>query len=436
MSAQPQPALTPLTPQRPFPRRRRWRFWLALAALLLAGAAALGVWSWRRLQPTPAVSLPVFRVAYGRVRVVLYANGTLGGENPDRMAAPGIGGGGMYLSYLLPDGSLVHPGEVVARFSAAQQQYQLLQAENSVAQAQAQIASARAAMQAQAEEDRYALLNARDQVRLAQLEVRRNPILAALDARANLLKLSAAQAQLVQLQGDLAGQRQSGLAEIRIQQAAAHEAKLKVELARHNIAAMELRAHRAGYLSIQPNLHNQYFYFPGMTFPRYHLGDQVYPGNVVAEVPDLSQLRLNATLGEANRAYLAAGEQAVVSVIARPGRTIKARVINVGGVSGRPWRRQFHCTLALLDQVPGLRPGMSAEARITVKQMPHVLWAPAEAVFGTGGSAYVYLRRQGRFLRQPVKVLLRSETRVALTGLQAGDSIALVNPQAAGGATP
>ncbi len=427
MSAQPQPALAPVAPRHASPLRRRW-LW-GVAGLLAAAALSVGVW--RRLQPAAKVSLPVFRIGYGAVRVVLYAHGTLGGQNPDLLAAPGIGGGQLYLSYLLPDGTRVQPGEVVARFSAAQQQYQLLQAENDVAQAQANIASARDAMLAQAEEDSYALLDARDQVRLAELEVRRNPILAALDARANLLKLSAAQAQLRQLKSNLAGERQSGLAQIRIQEAAEHEAQLKVDLARHNIGAMELRAHRAGYFSIQPNPHNQYFYYPGMTFPRYHLGDQVYPGNLVAEIPDLSQLRLNATMGEANRAYLAAGEQAVISVIALPGRSIAARVINVGGVTGRPWNRRFHCTLALLNKVSGLRPGMSAEARITVKNLPHALWAPTEAVFGASGAAYVYVRRQGRFVRQPVKVLLRSESRVALAGVKAGDTIALINPQTA-----
>ena len=425
MSAQPHPAFQPAPQRAP----RRLRPWL-IAAALAAGLAGLGWWSWRSLHAARAPSLPLFKIHAGMVRVILYAHGSLGGAQPDRLAAPSLAGGMLRLSYLLPDGSLVKPGEVVARFSAAQQQFQLLKAENGLAQARASIAAARAAMRAQLEEDGYALRHARAQVQLAQLAVRQNPLLAALKARENLLQLRAARAKLEQLQRDLAGRRQSGQAMIRIQKAAEREAQLKIALARHNIAGMTLRATRAGYLSIRPNP-NQNFFFTGMRLPRFHLGDQIYPGTVVAEIPDFSKLRVKATLGEENRAYLAPGEQAIVSVMGLPGRTFKARVTDVGGETGPPWDRKFHCSLALVTTAPSLRPGMSVRGRITVRQMPHALWAPAEAVFGTGGKSYVYLRHSGHFVRRPVKVLLRSETRVALGGVREGERIALVNPQSA-----
>lgn len=413
-------------------RSRRWRGWAALAVLVAAGCALAG---WRAWRVSAAPLTPTFRLEPGTVRIVAYAKGTLEGGAPDRLTAPSIGSATPRISFLLPAGTEVQPGQVVVRFATGQEAFKLQQALNAEAQAEANIAAARDQTRAQDIEDAYSLQHARDEVQLARIAVRQNPLLPALTARQNLLTLRSAQAELEQWEHDIAQRRASGQGLIAVQQAAAAKARSQAVTAQRYIAAMTLRAARVGYMAIEPKTGGLMFYYQGMPIQPFHVGDQAYPGTVVAEIPDLTQLRVRATLGEADSAYVASGQSAEVRIEGLPGRVFPARVLRVSGMQGGVFGsgQGQTCVLALRGSDPALRPGMDAEARIVLSQLRHVLWAPPEAIFRQNGTSIVYVYRGGGFSPQPVKVLRRGPTRVAIAGLPAGTVIALGNPVSAYG---
>ncbi|HEV2690576.1 MAG TPA: multidrug transporter, partial [Bryobacteraceae bacterium] len=77
---------------------------------------------------------------------------------------------------------------------------------------------------------------------------------------------------------------------------------------------------------------------------------------------------------------------------------------------------------------PELRPGMSTTIVITTEVLPNVDWVPAQAVFESDGRSFVYLQSGGSFTPADIKVLRRSESQVALTGLKAGQMVAMASP--------
>jgi hypothetical protein len=71
---------------------------------------------------------------------------------------------------------------------------------------------------------------------------------------------------------------------------------------------------------------------------------------------------------------------------------------------------------------------MSARIVITLDAMRDVTWLPTQALFEQGGRTFVYARQGGRFLARDVKLVRRGESRVVVTGVQAGEEIALASP--------
>ncbi|MGH9473166.1 MAG: efflux RND transporter periplasmic adaptor subunit [Terriglobales bacterium] len=415
----------------PRPRRRRRWGWLTVVVVVMCGAGV--VYRWHPWRAAATTTVPTFRLEPGRVQIVAYAKGTLQGGEADRLAAPGIGGDTPRISFLLPAGSQVELGDVVVRFNTGQEEFKLAQALNAAAQAQANIAAAGDQVQAQNIQDAYDLQHARDAVRLAEIAVERNPIEPALTASDNNLSLRSARAQLEQREQDVAAQQANGAGLVAIQQAAAAKAEGDAAAARRHIAAMTLRATRAGYVALEPNPGGAQVLYQGAAIAPFHVGDQAPPGTVVAEIPNLSTLRMQARLSAAGSAYVAPGQAAEVQIDGLPGRVFAARVLRLAGLQAQMFSsaQSQTCVLTIEGGDAALRPGMDAQARIVLGDLRHVLWVPTEALFHQNNQAIVYVLRGGAFSPQPVHVVRQGPSRIAVSGLQAGAVVALADPTAA-----
>ncbi len=216
-------------------------------------------------------------------------------------------------------------------------------------------------------------------------------------------------------------------AAIAIQEAARGKAEAQAKTARQNIDAMTLHVHRDGYISVKQNTSGNFF-FSGMILPQYQVGDTVRPGMAVAEVPDLRNWEIAANIGELDRGHLAAGEKVAITIIAVPNRPFTGRVKEIGGTSGPPWDRRFECKIAIDNPSPELRPGMSARLVITTDELHQALWLPAQALFESDGRTFVYVRAGSTFTPRDVKLVRRNETRVVVSGVDAGQVVALASP--------
>lgn len=344
------------------------------------------------------------------------------------LTAPMMGGSQLILTELRNSGDLVKDGDVVGQFDTTEQEYRLKEAEADLAEAEQQVIQAEADSQAKAEESQYELMQAKADLRQAELEERRNPLVAAITARQNTLAVSAARDKLRQLEHDIPNRQATSTAGIAIQEAARNKAKVQADTARRNIESMTLKAHRAGYVSLQPNM-GMGFMMGGMSLPSYQVGDTVRPGMAVAQIPDLSNWIASARIGELDRGHLEVGQKADVTVIAVPQNHYQGHIKEIGGTAGPPWNRRFDCRITIDNPTPELRPGMTARVVLTTQTMHDVLWVPAQAVFESDGRSYVYVQSSGGgFVPADIKVVQRSESQVVLTGLKNGATVAMANP--------
>lgn len=343
------------------------------------------------------------------------------------LTAPMTGGGDLIITSLRTPGDVVKEGDTVAQFDTTDQVFKLKEAEADLAEAEQQVIQAQADSKAKEEESRYTLLQAKADLRQAELEARRNPLLATIAARQNDLAVEAARDHLRQVEHDVANQQATNAAAIAIQEAARNKAKVQADTARRNIESMTLKAHSNGYVSVQANTNGNFMFF-GMSLPMLQTGDTVRAGMAVVQIPDLKNWEVTARIGELDRGHLAEKQKAVIKVVALPEKSYTGSITNIGGTTGPPWDRHFDCKIAIDNPSPELRPGMTANVVITTEVLKAALWVPSQAVFESDGRSFVYLQTPSGYTPHDVKVVRRSESQVALTGLGEGQVVAMSNP--------
>jgi hypothetical protein len=424
------PPPTAIATSEPPRARRPWIAASIVWLLVLAGVAAAGWYgrrAYRNLTAPAEVTIPTVTVQRGDLTLSVTAKGELRGGNSESLIAPMTGGTDMHLTYLLKTGEEVKAGEKIAEFDTTEQEYKLKEAQADLAEAEQHIIQAKAQRDADQEEDRYALRKAKTDVEVAEQDVRQNPILPAINAKQNDLALEAARDHLAQLEQNLKNRKATNDAAIAMQEAGKGKAESQATTARQNIEAMTLHAKRAGYVSIKPNT-NQDMMYTGMVLPPFQVGDSVRPGMAVAEIPDLKDWELSAKMGELDRGHLAQGDKVDITVIAIPDHLFHGQVKEVGGITGSFWDRGFECKITVDDPTPELRGGMSTQIVITTDQLHNVLWLPAQALFESDGKTFVYAKSGSTFVPKDVKLVRRNETRVVITGVNAGQVVALSNP--------
>ena len=165
-------------------------------------------------------------------------------------------------------------------------------------------------------------------------------------------------------------------------------------------------------------------------------GDNIWAGRRVAQLPDLSKMRVRLALGQESTAGIRSGQPALISFDALPGKTYRGEVTEISSTASEAsssggWmpsgERTFAVLVALQKSDPEhLKPGMRAQVRIISEHQKRVLSVPVECVFDREGRRIVYVRRNGKFVATPIRLGGANERYVVVTkGLRAGETIAL-----------
>lgn len=393
---------------------------------VLAAAGWGGLRLYRAVNPPETISIPTAAVHRGDVSFDAYAKGELMGGNSEMLMVPMVAASSLVVTALRESGELVKEGDVVAQIDTTEQEFNLKEAEADMAEADQQVIQAQANAEAAAEDARLALIQARGELKQAELLNRANETKSRIEARQNEMSLEAARERLATLEKDLPDRIATAKAGIAIQMATQMKAKMVTEMARRNIQSMTLKAKTSGYVARQPNTGGIMFY--GTSVPTVQVGDTVRAGLPLVQIPDMRDWVVSARMSELDRAHIAVGQKAIITVVALPGRTFTGRVLDIGGVSGGAYDRYFQCRIAFDKPVPELRPGMSARAVITTEVMKNVLWIRSQALFDSGGRKFVYVKSGESFSPVDVKLVQRSESQAVIEGLKEGQLVALASP--------
>lgn len=190
--------------------------------------------------------------------------------------------------------------------------------------------------------------------------------------------------------------------------AAADLAGARADEAARAVADVERRVALCAVTARSPGLvvHREIFEKGGEK-RRVRVGDTVFAGQPVLDLPDLSEMLVETRVKEGEIHRVAAGQKAEVRLEAFPDETFPGTVLRLGALTAgdRGEARTFPLVLRLEKTDPRLRPGMTAQALVVAGEVADALQVPVDAV-----------RYEGEKAVCTVKTVTGAETRPVTTG--------------------
>ncbi len=366
-------------------------------------------------------------VSRGAIRMAIPFQGELAARRVETIAV-GVQGSAV-LSELVPEGTRVEKGDLLARFDASQIEQDLARQENELVRARQELES---------------LEKAELPLELLDMESQRMEARAEREAEERFLESARglaerglmSEGEVAQQAGKVEGLKKRGeQMDTRIELTKQHVHAARLAKARAALEAAErqrdftasqlrlcdVRAPVAGVATLVP--------LPvGGEYRTAHVGDTLFRNQAFLCLPDPAEHVVRGFIGEAELPWVKPGSVVEATPAAFPHVKLAGRIGSVGGMAqtrpGQPvWRKFFPVQIAL-DPVSELLPvGISVRAEIVAGESSGALLLPREAIEWRGGQSFV---RRDSGEEVAVQTGLADATRVEIvSGLAEGDRVRL-----------
>ncbi|MBK5294755.1 MAG: efflux RND transporter periplasmic adaptor subunit [Acidobacteriia bacterium] len=404
-------------------KMRRGLLWVVTVAVV--GAAIAGGLFMRKA--AAKTERPVAFAREGEFQVMISCRGELIAADSEQVTAP-LNVPNLSIVWLAPNGDMVKEGDPIVRFDESSAKRQLREKEAALGQAQATLDQAVAQASIQLEQDRLELATARQVVERAKLEVSKQEIVSRLKGEESRIDLGVAEEKMKVQQATLELNQTSGKAKISALEAVRDKTKVEVELTRHRLTQMELKSPSTGVVVYLMN-----FSAGWMNAKPFKVGDNVWPGSAIAEIPDLASLHIKAKVDENDRGRLQAGQEAQIRLDPFPEKTFQGKLASISLLTEQnfewPPTRNFRGFAKVEPPDKRLRPGMQGKMDLIVEKIPKAISVPSKALFTRNGKPVVLLDQQGEFRAVEVKVVARNPDEVAVEGIKRGAKVALTDDE-------
>lgn len=413
-------------------RKRRGMYSLGIILCIIAVVAG-GFFVNSRRNDGKVPSAPSAEVKLGDFVDYVEMRGEIQVQSSTVISAP-YNTGELQILKLFPNGSRIKKGDVVVQFDPSTLQRSADQARSILKQVEAEMARAKAQQLLSDEQFLTETMSAQFSLERARLDASTRDVISAIENEKNRLTLDKSEQKLKELETKKASRlvgTEADLAGIIRRQ---KKAQADLEQAESNMGALTLTSPMEGLITLLPNSRARTSVLSSGTTPIFKEGDRAYAGAAIAEIPDLSTIRANAPVTEADRGRVQLGQPVVLKIEGVPDREHKGKVSEISPLakldySGYPVTKNFDLTVRLEDPDPRLRPGMTAGFRVEVERVPGSIVIPASAIFEKSGQTVAYVLSNGVYQERWVTVARRGVGQVMISkGLKPGERIALKDP--------
>jgi HlyD family secretion protein len=406
-------------------RNTRWIVAAGVAVAVVVALAGMG----GAFGGGAAIDVPTTAVIKGEFIDYLQVRGEVKAVRSVALTVPTTGGGDLQIVQLAKNGMSIKKGDVVVRFDPMTVERALNDRKSEFKQADEEISKTRAQFRIQEQQAQTDLTKARYDVRRAELDVVPSEFLPRMEREQKELALKDAKARLAEAERKLKALGDIEKAEVGSKTQKRDKARFDMEHADRQLGGLEILAPVDGVVAIMPN------WRACCPPPEFKPGDRAWPGQIIAEVPDLSTLRVSARLEEAERGRMQQGQHVVVRADAVPDKELPGKIGDISALarvdfSNWPPQRNFDMVVQLDQMDPRLRPGMNTTVRVAVDRVPDAILIPARAVFEKDGRSVAYVQRtRGGWDERLVQIARRGQEQLVVReGVQPGERVALKDP--------
>ncbi|MFN8549358.1 MAG: efflux RND transporter periplasmic adaptor subunit [Candidatus Eisenbacteria bacterium] len=411
--------------------RTNRRSLLIAVPVLLVILIAFRVAAVRRTSADVSVSA---RVKQGEFQVVVTTTGELRASKFVEIQAPANAQQAnqyqMKISSLVPEGTVVKAGDVVAELDrsgiAAKASEVSLALQKATAQETQAMLDSTLAL-AQAREEMRTMAYTVEEKRIAKEQ-------AAFEApsirRQAEIDLEKAERALAQAKTNFTTKERQSVAKIQEVSADVERQRTLLDLVNQVMQGYTIHAPASGMVIYEKEWNGK----------KKVAGSQVSPWDpTVATLPDLRHMESVTFVNEIDVRKIATGQSVSISLDSDPSKRLTgsvSSVANVGEQKPNADAKVFEVKIAIAEADTTLRPGMTTANAILTATVPTALSIPLEAVFNQDSVAYVYKRSGGRSQRQEVLTGLMNDNAIVVNrGLSAADEV-LLSPPADGESLP
>jgi HlyD family secretion protein len=409
------------------------RTFIITTIVLLVSIVSLAVFN--KLASKKRDSVNLTQVAQGKFEITVSATGELMAEKSMDILVPEIvqqgnqrGGGGdirasmMRIQDLIPEGTIVKPGDFIAQLDKSEY-------DNTLKDGRERLTTLQTQLEMKILDSAVVLNSLRDEIKNqkfliveAQMKLHNSKYESPDIIRQAEIALDKAVRTLEQKERYYTLRKAQTLQDIRNTQWFISRVTSRVQGTEALIAKFTITAPSEGMVIYKRDMRGQ----------KRKIGSIVSPfDRVVATIPDLSVMMSRTFVSEIEVSKVKAGQKVNIVIDAFPKKSYTGTVIsiaNIGGVLPNSDSKVFETLIRIDGYDPALRPSMTTSNKIFIKTMDNVTYVPIECIqAGSDSIPFVYTKNQ---IKQIVVPGEANEKNIVIEqGLKPGTSVYVMEPE-------
>lgn len=408
---------------------RRKKFITYAILLIAAGGGAYA--AYRYNAESTIVEVPVAKVRRGEFIISVKTRGEIRSVHSEILTAPQVPD--PRIVRLAESGRQIKKGEVVIEFDGAQQEQTYLEKTTSVRTADSEIVQTKASHRIVTEQDGMNLMTSQYNLERSKLDASKAEVVSEIEGAKSRIDVGISEGELGQVKTTMSAHKTTQQADLERLEQKKDKTVRDADRTKGYLSKMIVRAPNDGIVNLLPNFRAQGSF--GSSPPAFKEGDRAWTGAAIAEIPDLSVMRIDLKLEEVDRGKMKIGQIVKVRVDAIADRELSAELDWISPIAAVNFRgmglteKTFPARATLKNLDPRLRPGMSATAEVVIESQPNTLLIPVRASFLEKGKPAVYVQKGQQFPIRVIDVGKRNDTDMVVTkGLKEGELVTLENP--------
>jgi RND family efflux transporter MFP subunit len=404
--------------------RKRWLL-LLIVALVLGGSIAWYAWPSATSTAGSSLTAPVKQ---GDFKVVVTTTGELRARKFVQVTGPAAAQTvNVYqtkIASIVPEGSLVKAGDVIAELDKQPVATRLADVTLNLQKAQADFTTAQL-------DSTLNLAQAREDVRTAEYVLEEKKILKE-QAKYEAPTIRR-QAEIDYEKAQRAWEQSKRNLSTKTKQAVAKMSSVGADLGRQENQLKNIQDVMASFTVRAPA--------PGMViYVREWNGKKKGVGSpwtawepTVATLPDLTQMESQTYINEVDVRKISVGQKVKITLDADPTKRLDGtvtQIANVGEQKPNQDSKVFEVKIEITSSDTTLRPGMTTANEIVTASVPNVLSIPLEAVVGDAGYQYAFKKAGSHVVKQMIETGTMNDNEIIVRKGLAKDDLVLLTPPA------
>jgi multidrug efflux pump subunit AcrA (membrane-fusion protein) len=365
--------------------------------------------------------IPTAEATEGEFLVVLSVHGELDAVNSESISTP-VFNSRPEIAWMVDEGSRVKQGDRILSFDTEAMEKGLSSARSELLLAQTKIEQNTAKLRLKVSDAEADITRAELDLQVAKMQRTDSetvPLVDRENARVNETKSALA---IDSARSALATTRLESRADTQLLQLEVQERTRLVETLEKQLEQADVMAPTDGLVLIEDNWQG-----------KWKVGSRPWTGAMLLRVPDLSSMKVVATVHEVDSPEIAVDQPATITIDAYPDIRFAGSVAKVADLAvarGEDEVKYLEFEVALDESTPQMKPGMTVRVDLQLSSSPDKVSIPIEAVRHAEDQAYVWVDGLTGWGRQDITTTLENDTHVVVEGLDAGSIVALVDPHA------